>query len=116
VDPATLTASASGTIRLAAAGSSAFTGVVAMDASNKIATITYTADLAPSLTLTVTKGAAAAGGATLAADFVQSFPADSATPTGSSYVAGAVYDASTGRPLVGASVVINPGNIVAVTL
>ncbi|HKS23398.1 MAG TPA: Ig-like domain-containing protein [Thermoanaerobaculia bacterium] len=115
MNPATLTAGASGTIQLAAAGSSAFSGTVTMDAANKIATVVYTADLTPSLTLTVTKSAATPGGTALAADFTTSFPADSQTPLGSSYVAGAVYDASTGRPLIGASVVINPGNISTVT-
>jgi RHS repeat-associated protein len=103
MNPATLTASPSGTIRL-----DAFSGTVAMNSANDVATVTYTGDLATSLTLTVTTGAQDANGVPLGGNYVQSFPLDTQQATGNGYITGAVYDASNGRPLQGATVVITP--------
>jgi large repetitive protein len=102
----TLTASATGSIQLAA-GTTVLAGTVAMNATNDVATVTYSGDVSPSLTLTVTTGALDATGAALASAYTQSFPAASGA-LGNGYITGGVFDATTGRPLAGAAVTITP--------
>jgi RHS repeat-associated protein len=107
MNPATLTASAAGTIRLRAGSSPALDGTVAMNAGNDTAVVTYSGDVSTSLLLTVTTGAQDATGVALAGDYTQPFPIDSA-PAGNGYITGAVYDAYNGRPLQNAAIVISP--------
>jgi RHS repeat-associated protein len=107
MNPATLTASATGTIQLAPAGGAGVDGTVAMNATNDTATVTTAADLsAPVITLVVRKDVQDSTGLTMGTDYTQSFTTSGTTPVGngSGYVSGAVYDASTGRPLIGAQV------------
>ena len=104
--PATLTASATGTIQLAA-GTTVLAGSVAMNATNDVATITYSGDVSIELSLTVTTGAHDATGAALASNYLQTFPAANQA-LGNGYITGAVFDATTGRPLPGAAVTITP--------
>ena len=106
MNPATLTASPAGTIQLAS-GTTVLAGTVAMNATNDTATVTYGADVSPSLTLTVTTGAQDATGAALASSYTQSFPS-AAQALGNGYITGGVFDGTTGRPLAGASVTITP--------
>jgi len=102
MNPATLTASPSGTIQLGT-----FTGTVAMNAANDFATVTYAGDVSAALTLTVTTGATDNSGAPLASAYTQLFPV-AGQALGNGYITGAIYDASNGRPLQGATVVITP--------
>jgi RHS repeat-associated protein len=102
MNPATLTASPSGTIQLGA-----LAGTVATNAASTIATVTYSGDVSGALTLTVTTGATDSSGSPLASAYSQSFPVAGQT-LGNGYITGAIYDASNGRPLQGASVVITP--------
>ena len=106
MDASTLIASANGTIRIVPDGLSAMHGAVVYDANT--ATVTLDADVPDvPVTLTVAKHARDVSGVTMAADYTQRFLLD---PTGAQqgrgYVAGAVYDATTGRPLANASVTI----------
>lgn len=107
MNAATLTASPTGTIQLAPAGGSAVTGTVTLDSTGQVATVTTTADLSTgTFTLVVKKEAQDATGVTLAGDYVTTFSPTTQTPTtsGQGYVTGAVYDATTGRPLKGVEV------------
>ncbi|HXA18390.1 MAG TPA: Ig-like domain-containing protein [Thermoanaerobaculia bacterium] len=103
MNPATLTASPTGTIQLGTLSGT----VPAMNAAGDTATVTYTGDVSGALTLTVTTGAADSTGAALVASYIQSFPVDTQA-LGNGYITGAIYDASNGRPLQGANVVITP--------
>jgi RHS repeat-associated protein len=105
---ATLTAAATGSIQLRAGSAAPLAGSVTLNTAGDVATVGYTGDLAASFTLTVTTAAHDAGGVPLAADYVQSFPLDASGPAGNGYITGAVYDATNGRPLQGATVVITP--------
>lgn len=98
---ATLTASPSGSIQLGT-----LSGSVALNGTGDTATVTYTGDVSVALTLTVTADAKDTTGAALTR-YVQSFPVDNQVG-GNGYITGAVYNASNGRPLQGATVVISP--------
>ena len=94
-----LVASPSGTIVI-----NNFTGTVSLNASGDVATVQLTDDVSSAVvTLTVLKTVQDTTGATMAADYTQTFTLSSAQPTGG-YVSGAVYDATNGRPLQGATV------------
>ncbi len=79
-----------------------------LSAAGNSATIAFSDDVPPvKLTLTVKQSVQDSAGASLAADYTQSFTYESGTQErGKGYVTGAVYDATTGRPLAGASVII----------
>jgi len=102
MNPSTLTASPTGTIQLGT-----LSGTVTPNAAGDAATVTYTGDVSGALTLTVTTGAADTTGAALVSSYIQSFPVDNQA-LGNGYITGAIYDASNGRPLQGANVVITP--------
>ncbi|MBV9494352.1 MAG: Ig-like domain-containing protein [Acidobacteria bacterium] len=103
---ATLSVGPTGTIQLTPEGGSAVSGTVALNAGGDAATVETTADLsADTITLVVKRDVKDAAGLTLPADYRQVFSTSIAPPTttGSGYVSGAVYDATTGRPLAGAT-------------
>ncbi|HWW62404.1 MAG TPA: Ig-like domain-containing domain, partial [Thermoanaerobaculia bacterium] len=116
MNPATLVVSAAGSIRIVPDGAAALAGTLAMNGTNDTATVTIT-DAIPqtSITLTVTRTAKDASGAALAADYTQVFTVDGAPPSasGKGYISGAVYDATKGRQLSGASIAITgePGTV-----
>ena len=104
MNASTLTASPTGTIQLAPKDGTAVTGTVALDASGQIATVTTNDDLsADTITLLVKKEVQNTTGVPMALDYHNTF---SQTPVqaGQGYVTGAVYDATTGRPLAGVQV------------
>jgi hypothetical protein len=78
----------------------------AITMNGPMATIGFTEDVPPvKITLTVRKEVQDVDGASMAADYAQSFDIDpSSQERGKGYVTGAVYDATTGRPLSGAEV------------
>jgi RHS repeat-associated protein len=83
------------------------TGTLSMNATNDVATIAIAADLpATDLTLTVKKSIKDAAGASPAADYTQLFAAGGDAGQGRGFVSGAIYDATTGRPLANATVTI----------
>ena len=101
----TLVASPGGTIILGA-----LTGIVTLNATGDTATIVYDIDLGVSpLALTISRTVQDATGLVMVSDFVQTFTIESSDrAAGRGYVAGAVYDATTGRPLPQAAIVIRP--------
>ncbi|HUP60264.1 MAG TPA: Ig-like domain-containing protein [Thermoanaerobaculia bacterium] len=110
MDLTTLVAASDGTIVLVPEGESALTGTVALNATGDTATITLASVPAKHLALTVKKSVKDAGGASMVADYTQTFQFsdDPALERGKGYVSGAVYDATNGRPLAGARVFLNP--------
>jgi RHS repeat-associated protein len=105
--PETLTAGPAGTIQLTPSGSPAIAGTVSMNAAADTATLSMTADLSPPLiTLVVKKDIQDATGISMAADYAQAFTTggDDSRGRGEGYVSGAVYDATSGRPLAGAQI------------
>ncbi|MDQ6802386.1 MAG: Ig-like domain-containing protein, partial [Acidobacteriota bacterium] len=103
--PMTLVAAPGGTIVLGA-----FSGVVTINGNGDTATVVYEPDLGISpLSLTIMRSVQDATGIPMAADFAQTFTIESSErAAGKGYVAGAVYDATTGRPLPQAAIVIRP--------
>src|SRR5262249_51930425 len=89
------------------------TGTIAMNDLGDTATIALNGDVSPTITLTVKAGVKDATGASMAADYTRVFNADGSDDQGDGdgYVTGAVYDASTGRPLINASVTIGSATI-----
>ncbi len=77
-----------------------------MSSAGDVATVTFDADLAAAaFTLIVKKEVQDATGNSMIDDYTQSFGAGETEPSrGEGYVTGVVIDASTGRPLAGASV------------
>lgn len=109
MNSATLSASPTGTIALGA-----LTGTVSLNSTGDTATITYDVDFTPSIVLTVTTGVQDITGLPLDRAYTQQFDSATAQHTaGDGFVAGAIYDAMSGRALKGASVVI--GSATAVT-
>ncbi|MFL6244945.1 MAG: Ig-like domain-containing protein [Thermoanaerobaculia bacterium] len=109
MDPATLIVGAAGSIRVVPDGAAALAGTIAMNALNDTATITFAEALPESsIALTVTRTAKDTGGAILAAEYTQVFTVDGAPPSasGKGYISGAVYDATKGRQLSGATIQI----------
>ncbi|HEU4888730.1 MAG TPA: Ig-like domain-containing protein, partial [Thermoanaerobaculia bacterium] len=109
MDPATLIVGAAGSIRIVPDGAAALNGTLALNGVNDTVTITFAEALpAVSITLTVTRAAKDAGGALLAAEYTQVFTVDGAPPSasGKGYISGAVYDATRGRQLSGATILI----------
>ncbi|HUJ15914.1 MAG TPA: Ig-like domain-containing protein, partial [Thermoanaerobaculia bacterium] len=104
VQASTLVAAPGGTILLGS-----FSGSIALNGSGDTATILYDSDLGTSpLTMTVSKSVLDTTGLPMAADYSQVFTIDGSTQaSGQGYVTGAVYDASTGRPL--SSAIVNGG-------
>jgi RHS repeat-associated protein len=100
MDPASLVLGTTLLVQPALAG--------AVNVSGPTATITFNEDVPPvTFTLTVKQSVKDLAGAMLAADYTQSFPFETATQErGKGYVTGAVFDATTGRPLPGANVLI----------
>jgi hypothetical protein len=85
----------------------ALTGTVTVTGST--ATVVFAEEIPPvQLTLTVRQGIEDLDGASPASDYTQAFAIDSGlAERGKGYVSGAVYDATTGRPLPGAVVTID---------
>jgi hypothetical protein len=109
MNPATLLVSATGSIRIVPEGAAALTGTIAMNGTNDTATVSIVEALPEtSITLTVTRAAKDASDAALAADYTQLFTIDGAPPSasGKGYISGAVYDATKGRQLTNATIVI----------
>ncbi|HEX2835651.1 MAG TPA: Ig-like domain-containing protein, partial [Thermoanaerobaculia bacterium] len=89
------------------------TGTLSMNATNDVATIAIAGDIpAVDLTLTVKKTIEDAAGASPAADFTQLFTPGGDAGEGRGFVSGAIYDATTGRPLANATVAIGGSTIV----
>jgi RHS repeat-associated protein len=103
MNAATLTMS---TIRVVPDGLSAMNGAVTLEGNT--ATIALDAEVPDvPIALTVAKDVQDTTGAAMAADFTQRFLPDAGgTQQGRGYVAGAVYDATTGRPLANATISI----------
>ena len=94
-----LVASPSGTIVI-----NNFTGTVSLNANGDVATVQLTDDVSSAVvTLTVLKTVQDTTGAGMAADFTQTFTLAGDQPT-SGFISGAIYDATNGRPLQGATV------------
>ncbi|HKB79239.1 MAG TPA: Ig-like domain-containing protein, partial [Thermoanaerobaculia bacterium] len=112
--PASLVASPGGTILLAPTGGASFAGMITLNPAGDTATVAYDPDLGTGpLTLTVTNGVNDMSGVAMAAAYTQVFEADSGARTaGMGWVSGAVYDASTGRPMPGANIAIGGATIV----
>src|SRR5207244_5616296 len=95
-------------------------GIGSTNTGNDVATVVYDAELSTgNFALTVKKEVKDTAGAAMVADYAQTFGLDSgpARDRGNGYVAGAIYDESTGRPLAGASVAITPsGQPPAITI
>ncbi|HEY6213805.1 MAG TPA: Ig-like domain-containing protein, partial [Vicinamibacterales bacterium] len=79
-----------------------------LNATNDVATLTFTNIAAKNITLTVKKSAKDAGGAAMLADYTQTFTysTDPNAERGKGYISGAVYDATNGRPLANARIEI----------
>lgn len=107
MDATSLVVAAGGSVLLVPEGLDALSGTVS--AESTIATVTFDSELPPvRLDLTITTEARDSGGAPLAGNYTQSFGLEGpASGTGRGYIAGAVYDASTGRPLPGATIRID---------
>jgi len=81
-----------------------FTGTVSLNANGDVATVQLTDDVTTAVvTLTVLKSVQDANGANMAADYTQTFTLAGDQPT-SGFISGAIYDATNGRPLQGATV------------
>ncbi|HEX8619002.1 MAG TPA: Ig-like domain-containing protein, partial [Thermoanaerobaculia bacterium] len=106
MNPSTLVAAPGGTILVVPQGGVALNAAVSV--TGETATLTFAEELpAVTVNLTVTKAVEDAAGASPAADYTQRFMLDdSQVELGKGYVTGAVYDATTGRPLANAAVTI----------
>jgi RHS repeat-associated protein len=104
MNASTLTAS---TIRIVPDSLEPIEATVASDANTAV--VTFASALPEvAVTLTVAKEVQDTSGATMTADYTRRFAIDDGTaPQGRGYVAGAVYDATTGRPLANATIVID---------
>ncbi|MGN6186555.1 MAG: Ig-like domain-containing protein, partial [Thermoanaerobaculia bacterium] len=92
----------------------ALTGTLSMNATNDVATIAITNDIpATDLTLTVKRTIKDAAGASPAAEFTQLFTIGDDAGQGRGFVSGAIYDATTGRPLANATVTIGATTLTA---
>ncbi|MFL6246086.1 MAG: Ig-like domain-containing protein [Thermoanaerobaculia bacterium] len=106
---ATLIASPAGTIAITPDGETTLTGTVALNAAGNVATIALPALAEKDILLLVKQALVKdTSGLALSTGYTQRFPFSSLPPTeqGKGYVSGAVYDATTGRPLAGAQVEI----------
>ncbi|MEO8381785.1 MAG: Ig-like domain-containing protein, partial [Acidobacteriota bacterium] len=104
MDPSTLVVGGTILFTPSLAGTVAFAG--------QTATVSFDGDVpAVKVTLTVKQSVKDLDGASLAADYTQDFTIETdATERGKGYVSGAVYDATTGRPLPGATIdLADPG-------
>ncbi|HEX9982630.1 MAG TPA: Ig-like domain-containing protein [Thermoanaerobaculia bacterium] len=103
MDAATLVANAAGSLVIVPDGDTALTGTVTTNAANDTATVALTTVPEKLITLTVRTTAKDATGTPLAAEYIELFTLDGEA-FGKGLVSGAVYDATTGRPLAMARV------------